>query len=249
MMAPPACVARSLTVAYQADPVLYDVDFTVPQGVVMGIVGPNGAGKSTLIKALLGLVTPLAGEIEFFGGALENERGRVGYMPQSTSVDWDFPTTVHDVVTMGAYGSLGWLRRPGRTERRRATEALEHTGIADLADRQIGQLSGGQRQRVFLARTLVQGPDLYFMDEPFQGVDARSQQAIVSVLHDLRERGQTVVIVHHDLATVRDYCDHVTLLNKKIVASGPADEVFTKHNIRVAYDVTSTDDSFLEFIT
>lgn len=243
-----ACLTRGLTVAYQADPVLRDVDFTVPVGVVMGIVGPNGAGKSTLIKAMLGLVKPLAGHTEFFGSPLTRVRERVGYMPQSTSVDWDFPTTVQDVVTMGTYGGLGWLRRAGAAERGRALDALEQTGISDLADRQIGELSGGQRQRVFLARTLVQAPDLYFMDEPFQGIDAKSQQAIVTVLHALREQGKTVVIVHHDLATVRDYCDHVTLLNKRVVSSGPADESFTKQNIRVAYDVVSTDDSFLEFI-
>lgn len=168
-------------------------------------------------------------------------------MPQSTSVDWDFPTTVLDVVTMGTYGALGWVRRPGKAERARAFAALEQTGIPDLASRQIGELSGGQRQRVFLARTLVQAPELYFMDEPFQGIDAKSQQAIVSVLHTLREQGKTVVIVHHDLATVRDYCDHVTLLNRRVVASGPADESFTKENIRTAYEVTADDDAFLEF--
>src|SRR5699024_2008953 len=148
-------------------------------------------------------------------------RSRVGYMPQSTSVDWDFPTTVADVVTMGTYGSLGWFRRPGKHEKARAMTALEQTGMTEFAHRQIGALSGGQRQRVFLARTLVQEPDLYFMDEPFQGIDAKSQQAIVEVLHLLQQEGKTVVIVHHDLATVADYCDHVTLLNRTVVASGP----------------------------
>lgn len=244
---PAACLTRNLTVAYREAPVLRGVDFTVPSGVVMGIVGPNGAGKSTLIKAMLGLVRPLAGETRFFGQPLSRVRRQVGYMPQSTSVDWDFPTTVLDVVTMGTYGRLGWIRRPGKAERTRAIAALEQTGIADLAGRQIGELSGGQRQRVFLARTLVQQPDLYFMDEPFQGIDAKSQQAIVTVLHSLREQGKTVVIVHHDLATVRDYCDHVTLLNRRIVASGPVEEVFTKENIRAAYEVSSGDDGFLEF--
>lgn len=243
----PACRTHSLSVAYDAVPVLRNVDFTVPQGVVMGIVGPNGAGKSTLIKAMLGLVKPLTGTSEFFGQPLSRARKRVGYMPQTTSVDWDFPTTVLDVVTMGTYGSLGWIRRPGKKERARAVAALEQTGIADLASRQIGELSGGQRQRVFLARTLVQAPDLYFMDEPFQGIDAKSQQAIVSVLHTLRKQGKTVVIVHHDLATVREYCDHVTLLNRRMIASGPAEQAFTRENIRVAYEVTATDDAFLEF--
>lgn len=244
---PTACSTENLSVAYRADPVLRGVDFSVPQGVVMGIVGPNGAGKSTLIKAMLGLVKPLTGTSEFFGSPLARVRQRVGYMPQSTSVDWDFPTTVLDVVTMGTYGSLGWFRRPGKAERDRAFAALEQTGIPDLASRQIGELSGGQRQRVFLARTLVQSPDLYFMDEPFQGIDAKSQQAIVTVLHSLRAQGKTVVIVHHDLATVRDYCDQVTLLNRRIVASGPVDESFTKDNIRAAYEVTAQDDAFLEF--
>lgn len=242
-----ACSTQNLSVAYRDAPVLRGVDFRVPQGVVMGIVGPNGAGKSTLIKAMLGLVKPLTGTSEFFGSPLERVRQRVGYMPQSMSVDWDFPTTVLDVVTMGTYGSLGWLRRPGKAERARAMAALEQTGIPELAARQIGELSGGQRQRVFLARTLAQEPDLYFMDEPFQGIDAKSQQAIVNVLHSLRARGKTVVIVHHDLATVRDYCDHVTLLNRRIVASGAAARAFTKDNIRTAYDVTAEDDAFLEF--
>ena len=242
----PACATWSLSVAYGSEPVLRNVDFRVPRGVVMGVVGPNGAGKSTLIRSMLGLVRPLTGEARFFGQPLSRVRNRVGYMPQSTSVDWDFPTTVLDVVTMGTYGSLGWLRRPGRAERARARGALEQTGIPDLAGRQIGELSGGQRQRVFLARTLVQSPDLYFMDEPFQGIDAKSQQAIVGVLHSLREQGKTVVMVHHDLATVRDYCDHVTLLNRRVVASGPADQAFTRETIRTAYEVTALDDAFVE---
>ena len=245
----PACRARGLSVAYRAEPVLRDVDFEVPRGVVMGIVGPNGAGKSTLITAMLGLVRPLVGSAEFFGQPLERVRRRVGYMPQSTSVDWDFPTTVLDVVTMGTYGDLGWFRRPGRRERERALLALERTGMAGLAKRQIGELSGGQRQRVFLARALAQDPELYIMDEPFQGIDAKSQQAIVSVLHGLREERRTVVIVHHDLATVREYCDHVTLLNRRIVASGPVGEAFTREHIRTAYEVTAGDEGFLEFVS
>jgi len=242
-----ACRTDNLSVAYRSEPVLRGVDFQTQAGVVMGVIGPNGAGKSTLLKAMLGLVKPLTGGAEFFGERLARVRRRVGYMPQAATVDWDFPTTVLDVATMGTYGDLGWIRRPGKKERARAAAALERTGIADLASRQIGELSGGQRQRVFLARTLAQDPDLYFMDEPFQGIDARSQRAIVSVLHTLREQGKTVVIVHHDLATVRDYCDHVTLLNRRIVASGPVDQTFTRANIRVTYEVTSDDDAFAEF--
>lgn len=245
-MAPIACQTRNLSVAYSSDPVLHHVDFSVPVGCVMGIIGPNGSGKSTLIKAMLGLVTPLTGTSEFFGHPLDAVRLRVGYMPQSASVDWDFPTTVIDLVTMGTYGELGWIQRPGMAERERAMAALEQIGIAELADRQIGELSGGQRQRAFLARTLVQAPDLYFMDEPFQGIDAKSQQSMVDVLRDLSANGKTIVIVHHHLGTIRDYCDHVTLLNGSIIASGPTEEAFTKENIRTAYDVRLGAEAFLE---
>lgn len=214
----------------------------------MGIVGPNGAGKSTLIKAMLGLVKPLTGTSRFFGQPLSKVRQRIGYMPQSTSVDWDFPTTVEDVVTMGTYGSLGWFRRPGKKQQNQAMSALEQTGMANFARRQIGELSGGQRQRVFLARTLVQSPELYFMDEPFQGIDAKSQQAIVDVLHSLQSAGKTVVIVHHDLSTVADYCDYVTLLNGDIIDSGPVEETFTTQNIRTTYEVGTDNAAFLEFL-
>lgn len=245
MSAPLACRTENLSVAYGAVPVLRQVDLRVPAGVVMGVVGPNGAGKSTLISAMLGLVTPLTGHTRFFDQQLSQVRRKVGYMPQATSVDWDFPTTVADVVTMGTYGALGWLRRPGRRERSQALAAMEQTGITDLARRQIGELSGGQRQRVFLARALSQGPELFFMDEPFQGIDAKSQRAIVAVLHQLREQGSTVVIVHHDLATVRDICDHVTLLNGSVISSGPVQESFTAAHIRTAYDLTDGDAGFL----
>lgn len=249
MSAALACATENLSVAYGTVPVLRQVDLQVPAGVVMGVVGPNGAGKSTLIAAMLGLVTPLTGSTRFFGRSLARVRRRVGYMPQATTVDWDFPTTVADVVTMGTYAALGPLRRPGRRERGRAQDAMEQTGITDLSRRQIGELSGGQRQRVFLARALAQGPELYVMDEPFQGIDAKSQQAIVAVLHQLRAQGRTVVIVHHDLATVRDICDHVTLLNRRVIASGPVQEAFTPENIRAAYDVTAGDDAFLESLS
>ena len=243
---PIACQTRNMSVAYRAEPVLHRVNFSVPVGSVMGIIGPNGAGKSTLIKAMLGLVTSLTGTSEFFGRSLDQVRRRVGYMPQGASVDWDFPTTVIDLVTMGTYGDLGWIRRPGKAERARAMAALEQTGIAELASRQIGELSGGQRQRAFLARTLVQAPDLYFMDEPFQGIDAKSQEAMLHVLYDLSAQGKTCVIVHHHLATVRDYCNHVTLLNGSVIASGPAEEAFTKENIRIAYEAREGAEAFLE---
>ncbi|MEM9967386.1 MAG: metal ABC transporter ATP-binding protein [Pseudomonadota bacterium] len=244
-MVPIACETQDLSVAYREDLVLKHVDFRVPSGSVMGIVGPNGAGKSTLIKAMLGLVAPLAGTSKFFGRPLDAVRSRVGYMPQAASVDWDFPTTVIDLVTMGTYGRLGWFRRPAKRERMQAMAALEQTGMHALATRQIGELSGGQRQRVFLARALVQAPDLYFMDEPFQGIDAKSQQAIIDVLKRLSAQGKTIVIVHHHLASVLDICDHVTLLNKSVVASGPGRDVFTAENIRVAYEAGTGAEAFL----
>lgn len=249
MTAAPACTIRNLTVAYRDEPVLRQVDLDVPEGVVMGVVGPNGAGKSTLIKAMLGLVVPLVGRVEFLGQPLSRVRRRVAYMPQSTTVDWDFPTTVDRVVLMGTYGALGWFRRPGAAERDRAAAAMAQCGISGLADRQIGELSGGQRQRVFLARALAQDADVLCMDEPFQGVDARSEQAIVDVLHRLRGDGRTVLLVHHDLATVRDYCDHVTLLNRTVIASGPVDSVFTHDHVRATYEAGAADDAFLRAIT
>ena len=241
----PACEAHGIGFAYDTEPVLSGVDLTVPQGVVMAIVGPNGAGKSTLVQALLGLIPPLAGRATFFGQPLARVRERVAYVPQSTSVDPDFPISVEAVVLMGTYARSGWLRRPGAAARARAREAMDRTGVADLARRQIGELSGGQRQRVLLARALAQGADLYLMDEPFQGVDARSQQAIVHVLHALRDEGKTVVMVHHDLATVPEYCDQVTLLNRRVIASGPVAEIFTAENIRIAYDAPGEAAAFL----
>lgn len=248
-MSESACRAEGLSVAYRADPVLENVDMSVPVGSFMGIVGPNGAGKSTLIKAMLGLVPTLTGGATFFGGPLDSARRRVGYMPQSTSVDWDFPTTVLDVVTMGTYGRLGWFARPGKRERADARAAMERTDIGDLADRQIGALSGGQKQRVFLARMLVAQPDLLVMDEPFAGIDARSQNAILEVLLDLHSRGHSLLMVHHDLAGVAKFCDHVTLLNRHVIASGPTEEVYTRENIRAAYNVGEDDDAFAEIIS
>lgn len=201
----------------------------------MAVVGPNGAGKTTLIKAILGLVEPAAGQVLIRGLPYSKQRRLVGYVPQRGSVDWDFPTTVLDVVMMGRYGALGWIRRPGKNERATAIEALEKVGMADYAERQISQLSGGQQQRVFLARALVQDASILFMDEPFQGVDAVTERAIVALLQNLRAAGKTVVVVHHDLTTVADYFDWVMLINVRRVASGPVQEVFTDENLRLAY--------------
>jgi manganese/zinc/iron transport system ATP- binding protein len=231
----PAVEVADLTVAYGEKPVLWDVDLEVPSGVLMAVVGPNGAGKTTLIRAVLGLVTPAAGSALVLGRPYAEARRRVGYVPQRGSVDWDFPTDVLDVVLMGTYGRLGWVRRPGRRERGEALAALEQVGMERFADRQISQLSGGQQQRVFLARALVQNADVYFMDEPFQGVDATTERAIVEILRELRARGKTIVAVHHDLQTVPEYFDQVALLNVRRIASGPVGEVFTEENLRRTY--------------
>jgi manganese/zinc/iron transport system ATP- binding protein len=232
--APPLAV-EDLTVAYGDRPAVWDMDLTIPAGVVAAIIGPNGAGKSTLLKAALGLVRPVAGTVAFFGEPLRRARRRVAYVPQRASVDWDFPATVLDVALMGTYGRLGWFRRPGRAEVAVAREALARVGLSDLADRQIGQLSGGQQQRTFLARALAQQADLYLMDEPFQGVDAVTEEAIVGLLRELRSAGRTAVVVHHDLATVPEYFDWVALMNVKLIAAGPVAEVFTAERLQATY--------------
>ena len=226
---------RDLTVAYGDRPVLWDVDLAVLPGVLLAVVGPNGAGKTTLIRSVLGLVRPVAGEVRIHGRPYEEQRRRVAYVPQRGSVDWDFPTTVLDVVMMGRYGALGWLRRPGAREREQALTALEQVGMADYRDRQISRLSGGQQQRVFLARALVQDADVYFMDEPFQGVDAKTERAIVALLQELRAGGRTVVVVHHDLSTVAEYFDWALLLNVRRIAAGPVAEAFTEETLRETY--------------
>lgn len=226
---------NDLTVAYHDHPVLWDVDLDVPQGILMAMVGPNGAGKTTLLKAILGLLKPVAGRVLIFGKPYPQQRHLVAYVPQRGSVDWDFPTTVQDVVMMGRYGALGWIRRPGKTEQHAARQALEKVGMLPFADRQISQLSGGQQQRVFLARALVQDAHIYIMDEPFQGVDAVTERTIVSLLQALRSAGKTVVVVHHDLQTVPEYFDWVTLLNVRRIASGRVEDIFTEENLRLTY--------------
>jgi len=226
---------RGISVAYGERPAVWNVSLDVPAASLTAIIGPNGAGKSTLLSATLGLVPRLAGEALFFGQPLARVRSRVAYVPQRTSVDWDFPASALDVVLMGLYGKLGWLRRPGRREREAAHACLERVGLSDLAGRQISELSGGQRQRVFLARALAQEADLTFMDEPFAGVDAVTEQAIMDVLRELRDQGRSVVVVHHDLDTVRDYFDRVVLLNVELVAAGPTAAAFVPANLRRAY--------------
>jgi manganese/zinc/iron transport system ATP- binding protein len=230
-----ALEVEDLTVAYTEQPVLWDIDLQVPAGVKMAIVGPNGAGKSTLVKAAMGLIKPVAGEARIFGRPLEESRGRIAYVPQRATLAWDFPTDVLDVVTMGTYGSLGWGRRTGAEQRRIAEAALEQVEMSDFARRPIAELSGGQQQRVLLARALAQEAPIYMLDEPFQGVDAPTERAIVSVLDRLSDQGKTILAVHHDLQTVAEYFDWVLLLNVRAFASGPVEEVFTDDNLRMTF--------------
>ncbi len=231
----PAIEVHDLTVAYRTQPVLWDVDLQLPEGRLIAIVGPNGAGKSTLLKAMLGLVSPVTGWVQIFGEPYARRRSWVGYVPQRESVDWDFPTSALDVVTMGLYGQIGWFRRPSRHHRETALACLEKVGMKDFAHRQISQLSGGQQQRVFLARALAQDARLYLMDEPFAGVDATTERAILSLSKELRNTGRTVVAVHHDLQTVAEYFDHVVLLNMRLVAAGPVTTTFTAENLQRTY--------------
>jgi manganese/zinc/iron transport system ATP- binding protein len=226
---------HDLTVSYQTRPVLWNIDFRIPEGKLVAIVGPNGAGKSTLVKAILNLIPATSGWVKIYGEPYQKVRLRVGYVPQRESVDWDFPTTALDVVTMGRYGKLGWCRRPGKKDREAARNVLYQVGMNSFENRQISQLSGGQQQRVFLARALAQEADLYFMDEPFAGVDAVTEKAIVQLLFDLRRQSKTVLVVHHDLQTVREYFDWVLLLNMRLITVGPTAEVFTEENLRKTY--------------
>ncbi len=231
---------QHVTVNYDKRPALWDISAAVPNGLLIGILGPNGAGKSTFIKAALGLIPTLSGQIDFFGQPLKKVKQRIAYVPQRESVDWDFPITVLDLVIMGRYGKLGLFRWPGKKERELAFTYLQMVGMEGFADRQISQLSGGQQQRVFLARALIQEPDIFFMDEPFTGVDAATEAVLVQILKDLKEKGKTAFIVHHDLNNVAQYFDWAMLLNMRLVACGPVEEVFTAENIQRAYGNSST---------
>jgi len=235
MSTPVPLEIHDLTVAYHRKPVLWGVDLNVTSGQLIGIVGPNGAGKSTLIKACMGLLPVQSGWVKFFGRPFSEVATRVGYVPQRESVDWDFPVNVMDVVLMGRYGRLGLLRRPGRADRELARSCLEKVQLLPYANRQIANLSGGQQQRVFLARALAQEAELYFMDEPFAGVDAATESAIIAVLRELRDQGRTILVVHHDLPTARQYFDRLLLLNMNVVAFGPTAEVYTAELLQKTY--------------
>lgn len=231
----PALQIHHLTVNYENTPVLWDISLKVPQGVLVGIIGPNGAGKSTLIKAALGLVKPLSGKVEFFGKPLKQVRQRVAYVPQRESVDWDFPITVRDLVLMGRYGKLKLFQRPRAADWKAADHYIEVVGMTPYANRQISQLSGGQQQRVFLARALLQEADLYFMDEPFAGVDLATETVIMQLLQQLKDKGKTVFVVHHDLNTVEQYFDWGIMLNMRLVACGEMKHIFNSHTLNSTY--------------
>ncbi len=230
-----ALEVHNLTVSYNRRPVLWDIDFSLPEGQLIGIIGPNGSGKTTLLKSIMGLVPPASGYVRLFEQPLEEVRTRISYVPQRESVDWDFPTTVIDVVRMGRYRRGNLLRRLSRQDKTIAANALKKVGMEAFADRQIAQLSGGQQQRVFIARSLAQQADLYLMDEPFAGVDAASEEAILQLLATMKKEGKTVIIVHHDLQTASQFFDWIVLLNTRLVAAGPVSEVLTTTNLQEAY--------------
>ncbi|ETZ29322.1 hypothetical protein HMPREF2085_00668 [Fusobacterium nucleatum 13_3C] len=219
---------RNLTVAYGENIALENLNLDIEAGSLMALVGPNGAGKSTLIKTILKFLKQITGEIKINGKTL-------AYVPQRNSVDWDFPTTLFDVVEMGCYGRVGLFKRVSKEEKQKVLKAIEQVGMLDFKDRQISELSGGQQQRAFIARALVQEADIYLMDEPFQGVDSTTEKSIVDILKKLKSEGKTLIVVHHDLQTVPTYFESVTFINKSVIASGKIKEVFTQENIDMAY--------------
>ncbi len=231
----PIIEIHDLTVSYDKKPVLWDIDLTLPQGKLIGIIGPNGAGKSTLIKAIMGLTPNSSGYVKLFDQPLKEARSRISYVPQRESVEWDFPASVMDVVLMGRYGKLGLFKRPRKADYEVAQDSLAKVDMLPFKDRQISQLSGGQQQRVFLARALAQQADLYFMDEPFAGVDAATEKAIIKLMREMADKGKTVIVVHHDLQSVTQYFDWVIMLNMRLVASGPTQEVFESKNLQETY--------------
>ncbi|MFN3189219.1 MAG: metal ABC transporter ATP-binding protein [Aureliella sp.] len=228
--------ARNLTVSYGASPVLWNVDVDIPSRGLTGIIGPNGAGKSTFLKAVLGMIPVTAGEVQISNQAGKQLKGdQIGYVPQRNTVDWDFPTSVFDVVMMGTYGRLRWFQRPGKNEREETWRALELVQLQDFADRQIGELSGGQQQRVFIARALVQNASVYLLDEPFAGVDAKTEKSILEILQSLRQEGCSVVMVHHDLSRAQEYFDHIVMLNGRLISSGSTKNAFTDDAVQRCY--------------
>jgi len=228
-------VVQSLTVNYDRKPVLWDVQLQIPRGSLVGIIGPNGAGKSTLMKAMIGLIPPLSGEVSFFGNSLCRTKQKIAYIAQKSAVDWDFPITVFEVVLMGLYGRLGLCRRAGKKEKQEVMEVLEKIGMKELAHRQISDLSGGQQQRLFVGRSLLQNAEIFFLDEPFVGIDMASEKFLINMFKELAKQGKTFFIVHHDLNTVESYFDWVVMLNMRLIASGPISEQFNGKNLMLTY--------------
>lgn len=222
----PVIEFHDITVVYQNKPAIWNIDYGLPKGEIIGILGPNGSGKTTMLKTMMGLVKPTSGYIRIFGQDLDKVRQRVAYVPQRTSVDWDFPATVFDVVLMGRYTPKNIFRRSTKHDKEVAMECIHKVQLEKFAQRQIAQLSGGQQQRVFIARALAQEADLYLLDEPFAGVDAVTENAIVSLLKEMKARGKTILVVHHDLQTVTEYFDWLVLIHTRLVASGKLADVF-----------------------
>lgn len=231
----PSLEVHDVTVAFDRKPVLWNIDLTLPQGKLVGIIGPNGAGKSTLIKAVMGLLPLSSGYVKLFDKPIDDVRKQISYVPQRESVDWDFPASVLDIVLMGRYGKLGLFTRPRKADKDVAMDCLRKVGMEGFVNRQISQLSGGQQQRTFLARALAQQADVYFMDEPFAGVDAATEKAIINLLRSMTEQKKTVIVVHHDLQSVPQYFDYVIMLNTRLVAYGPTETVFTQENLTATY--------------
>jgi manganese/zinc/iron transport system ATP- binding protein len=231
----PALEIHDLTVAFERKPVLWNIDLMIPQGKLVGIIGPNGAGKSTLIKAVMGILPLSSGYVKLFDSEIEDVRHKISYVPQRESVDWDFPASVLDVVLMGRYAKLGLFKRPRKADRDVAMDCLRKVGMESYAHRQISQLSGGQQQRTFLARALAQQADMYFMDEPFSGVDAATEKTIINLLRTMTHSEKTVMVVHHDLHSVSQYFDWVIMLNTRLVAYGPTKSTFNQKNLHETY--------------
>lgn len=231
-----AIEVEHLTVSYGPTPALLDVSFSIPPGQLVGVIGPNGSGKSTLIKAILGILRPDFGQVRLFGEPAERAKGRVAYVPQRGAVDWDFPVTVREVALMGRYGHCAWWRDLSATDHRLADEALEMVRMTAFRDRQIGQLSGGQQQRVFMARAMAQGAEILLLDEPFAGVDAATERAILDVLERTKAAGRTLMVVHHDLATAAEYFDTLILLKQRLFAHGPPAAVLHPELLAEVYE-------------
>ncbi|MEY8292945.1 metal ABC transporter ATP-binding protein [Carnobacteriaceae bacterium 52-44] len=226
---------ENLSVSYANKKAIEDVNFSIKRGRLVGIVGPNGAGKSTLVKGMLDLVKKDSGIVKIFGKELDEMREEIAYIPQRADIDWDFPILVNNTVLLGRYPRLGLFKRPSPEDKKIANEALTKVGMEDFAEKQIGQLSGGQQQRVFVARSLAQKASIFFLDEPFVGVDIKSEEIIINILKELRDEGKTIFVIHHDLTKLENYFDDIIVINKYIYGAGPVKEIFTPERMEKAF--------------